>query len=614
MADPFDAAEFQRIIDHDNHDTRRAMRELSKDPIFIPRYNVSLRYQREVALEQLKKIADQGLVSVKDFGTNPHNIFTMHELIGSINNSLSTKFTVQFNLFGGTVYALGTERHQYMLDKIDNLSAVGCFGLTEVGYGNNAVEMETTATWDPETKEWIINTPTTLSYKYWITNGAMHAHYCVVFAQTYINGNNEGIHAFLTRIRNDDLTTYDGVYIEDMGFKLECNGVDNAKLGFNNVRIPRENILNHYADMSEDGTYSSEIVKKRDRFLAVADRLLSGRICIASMTIGGMKKSMLATYRYATQRLCVGPKGKSDTPIADYQLFQNNVLPYLARLSVLMIGNNHVKDMYAAMTEETRMEVVRMCCGIKALVTWTSERAANIARERLGGAGYLMVNALPNAIGSAHAGITAEGDNAVLMQKIAKEILSGMQSGNYTQPSLSMCPARELPNRTDISNFDTQLEFLRAREVTLVNELTNNMTEKFGSGKPLFDIWMKEESDTIQHLSAAYCERVCFEAMQKTIQSSNTCKNIFTQMASLYALFIFKTHIGFFVTRGLMGMETAKLVEVEHNNAVKALSPSALKIVESFGLPETAVHTPIATGYQKYNEGTWYGEVPSARL
>lgn len=85
-------------------------------------------------------------------------------------------------------------------------------------------------------------------------------------------------------------------------------------------------------------------------------------------------------------------------------------------------------------------------------------------------------------------------------------------------------------------------------------------------------------------------------------------------MASLYALFIFKTHIGFFVTRGLMGMETAKLVEVEHNNAVKALSPSALKIVESFGLPETAVHTPIATGYQKYNEGTWYGEVPSARL
>lgn len=72
------------------------------------------------------------------------------------------------------------------------------------------------------------------------------------------------------------------------------------------------------------------------------------------------------------------------------------------------------------------MEVVRMCCGIKALVTWTSERAANIARERLGGAGYLMVNALPNAIGSAHAGITAEGDNAVLMQKVAKEILSGM--------------------------------------------------------------------------------------------------------------------------------------------------------------------------------------------
>ena len=85
-------------------------------------------------------------------------------------------------------------------------------------------------------------------------------------------------------------------------------------------------------------------------------------------------------------------------------------------------------------------------------------------------------------------------------------------------------------------------------------------------------------------------------------------------MSNLFALMIFKNHIGFYVTRGLMGLDTAKLVDPEHNEAVKVLAPSALKIVESFGLPEQAVNTPIATGYQKYNEGTWYGEVPSARL
>jgi len=54
--------------------------------------------------------------------------------------------TVQFNLFGGTVLRLGTERHHSkLLVGIDTLEDVGCFGLTELGYGNNAVEMETTA-------------------------------------------------------------------------------------------------------------------------------------------------------------------------------------------------------------------------------------------------------------------------------------------------------------------------------------------------------------------------------------------------------------------------------------------------------------------------------------
>ena len=55
---------------------------------------------------------------------------------------------------------LGTARHhKRYLDGIDSLEDVGCFGLTELGYGNNAVEMETTATYDQKTKEFVVNTP-----------------------------------------------------------------------------------------------------------------------------------------------------------------------------------------------------------------------------------------------------------------------------------------------------------------------------------------------------------------------------------------------------------------------------------------------------------------------
>ena len=74
-----------RIVLDENGETPRrqkvlyAFKEFLKDPLFIPRYNVSLRYERELALERLKKIADAGYISVFDFEENPLNIFAAHE-------------------------------------------------------------------------------------------------------------------------------------------------------------------------------------------------------------------------------------------------------------------------------------------------------------------------------------------------------------------------------------------------------------------------------------------------------------------------------------------------------------------------------------------------------
>lgn len=136
----------------------------------------------------------------------------------------------QFNLFGGTLLKLGTKKHhdQY-LKGIDDLSVLGCFALTELGFGNNAVEMLTTATYDPKTDEFIINTPEPLAQKYWITNSAVHAKFAIVFAQLIIENQNEGVHAFIVRIRNPDHSICKNVRIEDMGHKMGCNGVDNGK-------------------------------------------------------------------------------------------------------------------------------------------------------------------------------------------------------------------------------------------------------------------------------------------------------------------------------------------------------------------------------------------------
>ena len=86
-------------------------------------------------------------------------IFAAHELMTWIDPATTVKMTVQFNLFGGTVFRLGTERHHHLLDGIDSFSDIGCFGLTELGFGNNAVEMETTATYSKEDDSITIHSP-----------------------------------------------------------------------------------------------------------------------------------------------------------------------------------------------------------------------------------------------------------------------------------------------------------------------------------------------------------------------------------------------------------------------------------------------------------------------
>lgn len=210
--------------------------------------------------------------------------------------------------------------------------------------------------------------------------------------------------------------------------------MDNARIRFDHLRAPRESLLNKYSDVTPDGKFVSKIPKRRDRFLRMADRLLSGRICIASMIITGTKLSLTTTFRYGRTRLAVGPTGLSDTPIGNFRLFQNAMYPLLASTICMNIAHGVIKDMYVKFsTTEPDQEIITLCCYIKPFITWNARNVAAACVERTGGQGYkdkiifnsyLSANRLGELIAFAHSGITAEGDNRVLMQKVTKELMS----------------------------------------------------------------------------------------------------------------------------------------------------------------------------------------------
>lgn len=392
---------------------------------------------------------------------------------------------------------------------------MGCFCLTELGYGNNAVEMETTATWDSNKKVFVLNTPTINSQKYWITNGAFHANHSVVFAQVNVNGKQEGISAFIIRLRDDNMQPCKGVTIDDMGAKHGMNGVDNARIILKNVEAGPDSLLDSIASIDpQKNLFSCAIKNRRQRFLEAANRLLSGRICIGSMTISGAKLALTICNKYALSRMSNGPKGKSDFPIAQYQLFQNQIVPLTGRLIIYNLGLLHIRKIYSDfLVNPSKYDaaqfnhLLRLCCVIKPLIAWFANEAGNICRERCGGQGYLSINRIEGLIYSAHAAITAEGDSAVLMQKVVKEYVEDYGKGKVSPPEASESK-EALFAKKSIFDINTLMNLIKLRETDMLNALAEKTMNNL---KNIFNLWMLNESDNIQELAFNYGERICLE-------------------------------------------------------------------------------------------------------
>ncbi|RSS79688.1 acyl-CoA oxidase, partial [Streptomyces sp. WAC02707] len=166
--------------------------------------------------------------------------------------SVLVKTGVQFGLFGGAILHLGTERHHdaHLPDLIAG-RLMGCFAMTETGHGSNVQALGTVARYDAATREFVLTTPDEAARKDYIGNAARHAELAVVFAQLEVGGTSRGVHAFVVPVRVGGETA-PGVRIEDDGRKMGLNGVDNGRIRFDGVRVPREALLNRFADVTPE--------------------------------------------------------------------------------------------------------------------------------------------------------------------------------------------------------------------------------------------------------------------------------------------------------------------------------------------------------------------------
>ena len=250
--------------------------------------------------------------------------------------SLVIIYGVQFGLFGGSIQQLGTPKHhQQYLPRVGTTALPGCFAMSELGHGSNVRELLTTATYDAEIEGFIVHTPSDFARKEWIGNAARHGRLATVFAQLVIGEQSYGVHAFLVPLRDEEGNMLPDIRIEDCGEKMGLNGVDNGRIWFDQVWIPRENLLDRFATVHPDGTYESPIPSSSKRFFTMLGTLVGGRISVAAAGLSAAKSGLTIAIRYGNRRRQFGPKDEPETPILDYRTHQRRLFPPLANAYAL---------------------------------------------------------------------------------------------------------------------------------------------------------------------------------------------------------------------------------------------------------------------------------------
>ncbi|KAF2895680.1 hypothetical protein ILUMI_10460 [Ignelater luminosus] len=433
---------------------------LEKDSIFQrPEKELLTKEQKRIAALQLQQFRKYKFMptngqkaSIKD---RARYLMTINEALAAAYPDVSVKQALGVFLFQNTLATLGTERHQHIIEALWNRQILSALALTEVAHGSDAKNMRTTAVYDKETQEFIINTPDFKAAKCWVGNLGKTCTVALVFAQLYIGDQCYGLHAFVVPIRNPKtLLPYPGIIVGDIGEKIGLNGVDNGFIMFQNYKIPRENLLNKISDVTPEGEYESRISDPTKILGATLENLLAGRVGTMQESANNLACAVTIAIRYAAVRTQFGPSNNEELPIIEYQLHQWRLFPYVAAASILKIFSTAAIRHYLNVIEishtETTVdnlndmisEVHAIISAGKPLTTWACRDGIQECRECCGGHGYLKAARFGELRDTIDARITYEGDNNVLVQQTSNWLLrqwhSVLEEGQVCSP-LSTC-------------------------------------------------------------------------------------------------------------------------------------------------------------------------------
>ncbi|KAM4604056.1 peroxisomal acyl-coenzyme A oxidase 1 isoform 1-T1 [Polymixia lowei] len=597
----FDPEKLTHILDGGPEKTRRR-REIEElvtnDPDFqhedLNFLSRSDRYDRAV-----KKSA-QMILKLREYGiADPEEIYFYKSCV---HTGRPEPLDLHLGMF------LPTLLHQATPEQMDrffmpawNLEIIGTYAQTEMGHGTHLRGLETTATYDPSTQEFVINSPTVSSIKWWPGGLGKTSNHAIVLAQLHTQGKHHGLHAFIVPIRS--MSTHEplpGVVVGDIGPKFGFDEVDNGYLKMENVRIPRENMLMKYAKVEPDGSYVKPPSSKLTYGTMVFIRSL-----IVGESARALAKSCTIAIRYSAVRHQseIRP-GEPEPQILDFQTQQYKLLPLLATAYAFHFVGQYMSQMYHRITGDINQgdlselpELHALSAGLKAFTTWASSSGIEVCRMACGGHGYSRSSALPDIYVTFTPTCTYEGENTVMMLQTARYLLksyrqaqagqrlSGIVSylNEAEQRRLQPQPVSSRPTVVNINDLASLVEVYKLRAAQLVELAAKSIQQQLQLRKSQEDAWNNSAIDLVR-ASDAHCHYVVVKLFSaKLVEIGDTAiHSVLSTLALLYALQGIAQNSGDFLQAGLLSVPQVLLVSIRLKELLSQLRPNAVALVDAF--------------------------------
>ena len=624
-------------------DVRREARRISVDPLIKRVPGEPLREHRDRVVKALHRLVELGVTGrafPKRIGGSEDpgaNISGFEELVLG-DPSVAIKGGVQWGLFGSAILLLGTDQHHdAWLEDCMTLRVPGAFAMTETGHGSDVASIGTTATYDPATEEFVIHTPFRGAWKDYLGNAAETGTAAVVFAQLITQGVSHGVHAFYVPIRDPETKQFlPGIGGEDDGVKGGLNGVDNGRLHFDQVRVPRFNLLDRYGAVAPDGEYSSPIASPGRRFFTMLGALVQGRVSLDGSATAVAKLAITIAIKYGDVRRQFAPDRESqETVLLDYGRHQRRLLPRLAEVYAMNFAHEGLMRKYhevfsgEADTDEDRQDLETLAAALKPLSTWAALDILQESREACGGQGFMAVNRIAPLRADMDIWVTFEGDNNVLLQLVGKRLLTEYAK-RMSKPDAATIRAyvadqveEVVVGRTglrqlgqDIRDFgstarrvgwvrdtDSQRQLLTDRVETRVAELAQALRAgKRMNADDAADLFSRHQNDLIM-TARAHAELLQWEAFTDALEAADLDEDtaqVLTWLRDLFGLGLIERHIGWYLINGKISANRARAItEYIDTRLLPRLRAHAVELVDAFEFSDELIGAGIATGEER---------------